>query len=402
MRRNRVMDTLAVATLTLGALCPGTSASTDLPGDGAARMSEVAEPLDYAFRFATAIQDDDEDRAKAQHAVVRDLIATGALEAAEVRGAEIGEAGRRGLVYAALAGARARGGDVERARELLAAAQEIERSIEGWQRPKLTAEIADVLALLRDPEGSTARAEALREADPRSFTGRAAATLADLHARNGEFELAMQGLDSLEGHPDVDVARWRTQGYLGVARVETLQAKQRRRALRAARRSAEHVAGTRAVDLLREIAIELHRQGHGREAAEAMDTAAELMDAVEDHVSAKAVLMTTVARGYASIDRRAKATELLARAEPLVLRTPALRRPQNYAYIAMGYQMTGSDEEAARLYDKAFEWAEGLQNHRPRMLAVLAICRAMGQEGWRLDRTTRSRLDRLLDAPPAR
>jgi hypothetical protein len=79
-----------------------------------------------------------------------------------------------------------------------------------------------------------------------------------------------------------------------------------------------------------------------------------------------------------------------------VPRAPDIDRPALYAVVAASWQSVGDPGESRRLFDRAFEAAASLQNARPRALAVVEICRALGRARIPLDEATRWRLDALL------
>ena len=58
--------------------------------------------LDLAFRFASAIQSDPKDQAKAQEAVIRDLLLLGEEEEARTRTEQV-QGWRKGVLYAEIA-----------------------------------------------------------------------------------------------------------------------------------------------------------------------------------------------------------------------------------------------------------------------------------------------------------
>src|SRR5882672_6845910 len=75
----------------------GPDLPADPPRDAVAAASP--DPLDSAFRFATAIEADPKDQAMAQEDVVSELTALGRLEEAGLRAAEI-KGWRQGTSYA--------------------------------------------------------------------------------------------------------------------------------------------------------------------------------------------------------------------------------------------------------------------------------------------------------------
>jgi len=193
--------------------------------------------LDLAFRFASSIRTDPRDQSKAQEAVLRDFLLLGAEEQAASRVEQV-QGWRRGVLYAQLAGRRAAQGDVATARDLIAKAQSVRAEISGWEGPRVDSEIAAALAALGDLAASEQLATGLAAADPRQYSGRAAATVSQAQAALGNFAKAMEALTAVEGDTDVEVVGARTSGYLGIAKVKKFTAAQRLTALQSAERSA--------------------------------------------------------------------------------------------------------------------------------------------------------------------
>lgn len=363
-------------------------------GQPPAGQTPGLEALDYAFRFASAIQADPGDKGEAQAAVVLDYASIGAIDAALKRVDEV-EGWRRGVAYAELAGSLARTGRKEQARELLTRAGDFSKSITGWQEQRITAHIAEALALLGDVDSAQQIAAELA-ANDRQYAGRSVATFALGHASRGDFEGAMAVLGKLEREGDFDLTWWRTAGYLAVARQARLTRQQRQEALAAARRSADGIDGWKKAEALESIASELQSAGQPDEAREALKVADAIVTPLPGTLPVKAALLSNLARGWARLGETPHARELLDRATTEVPKTQAIEQPGLYADLASGYLKLGAEGEARRGYQRAITSAESLVNARPRALAAVATCRFMGRHGAALDPATRSRLDTLL------
>src|SRR6185295_1313130 len=198
--------------------------------------------LDYGFRFASAIVTDAKDQQKAQQAVVMEYAAIGLLDEATRLATSI-EGWRRGAALADLANLLAKQGRKQDARALLEQAEGLRNDTPGWEGPRIAAHVAQAHAALGEGEASRKIGDELASADPRQYTGRAAAIAAAARAAEGDFVAAMGSLAAIDGVQDLEDAWWRTTGYLGLAREKRLDAADRRRALDAARHSADGLAG---------------------------------------------------------------------------------------------------------------------------------------------------------------
>lgn len=355
------------------------------------------EALDYAFRFASAIDPDPKDKAKAQEDVVRELSMIDALFDAALERAASVEGWRRGVVYADLATIAAERGDVELARKLIGRAEAVRSGVKGWQNPRIAAHIAKALAAMGDKDRSREVASHLAEEDPQQYTGRAVATSAVALARQGDFDGAMKNLAALEDEGDVYIAWWRWQGYMDLSRMDSLTVEQRLEALEAAREAAEGVAGWKQAQTLQTAAEELLEFGKKKPARESLKKADAIVEALPDTHPAKTPMLAMQARAWSKLGNSERANTLLEQAEALVPETLVIEQPAIYGYIGGTYWDIGDEKEAWRLFDQALESAKSLVNARPRALAVVAICRTLGRHGVPLNETTRARFDGLFN-----
>ena len=383
---------VALCSLLLSGLIP-----TVLADSGAvhATTTQTArEALDYAFRFATAIVSDEKDRTRAQEEVVSDYTTAGAFAEARDRALRI-EGWRRGTALADLAGALAREGRAVEARELLRAAEEIRKKTGGWQGPRVAAHIAAALALLGEEEQATAMVTGLA-AEDRQYSGPAAATAAIGKARRGDLDGALQRLAGLDGDPDMDVAWARTEGYLEIARLAGKDPAIRDRALEAARRSADGLPGWKKADGIGRVADVLARQGKVEEARAALGEAEAIARSLPPTMPVKVAILADLARIRGATRDTEDARGLLRDAEDCIAATLVIERPALLARVGAAYSGLGDRNEARRLYDRALAEVGNLVNARPRALALVTICRSLGQDGGPLRDPVRARLDHLL------
>jgi hypothetical protein len=347
------------------------------------------EALDHAFKFASAIRSDPKDQARAQEAVVLDYAARGLLERAVARAAEI-EGWRRGSAYAQLALSFVEAGRRDEARALIARAEEVRSATRGWPNPRIGAQVALALAAVGEAERSETISRKLAHDDELAHEARARATAATGLAAQGKFEEATGRLDSLEG---IEAASWRATGYLDVARWGALGEEQRLDALERARRAAAELPEWKRAETLLGVAEQLRRLDRPGAAREALVEAEAAVGAMAPS-ALKAALLCRMAPSFAQLGGQERARELMKKAEALVPAAIDIDRPGQWAIVGLGYGRLGDEPNARRAYGLGLDAAEALVNARPRALAVVAICRAMGSQGLELDDALRSRLDR--------
>jgi hypothetical protein len=379
---NRLMAVFAVFTL----LVSGGAMATHATGD---------EALDYAFRFASAIDPDPKDKAKAQELVVREYAARGDIEEAISRAGSIAN-WRRGVVYADIARQLAFEGRNDEARKLIEKARSVQKNTAGWQNPRISAHVAEALAALGDLAESRELSAAVADQDPQAYAGRSVATVATGYAAKRNFDAAMEQLEILADEHDVYETWWRTQGYYDLGRNPDFSDKQRLQALDAAARSATEIAGWKRAQMMQGVAAEYNALGKTKKARQVLKQADEAILSGRETLTARAAMLSSLAGAWAGIGDRKHAADLLKMAEEAVPNNIIIDQPGVYAMLAESYFRMEDAEDSRRLFDTALDSAEALVNARPRALAVVAICRSMGRSGVELDEATRSRLDTLF------
>jgi tetratricopeptide (TPR) repeat protein len=362
----------------------------------ASRTLPGLEALDYAFKFASAIETDPKDMSRAQYEVVQELNLREAHDEAHRKAEQI-EGWRRGAAFADLAAAYAKAGRTAEARKLTESAERYAASIKGWQQKRILAHVAQATALLGDREKAFELAQDLAVNDPKQYAARSLATVAIGEARVGNFEQAMEPLSSLDGKGGIYETWWRTVGYLEVSKAERLTREQQLRALDAAMKAAETIPNWKRIEALQMIGERAEELGNEQAAHAVLQQADALARPLPSTMPVKARLLSAVASGWARLGQKKPARELLSMAEMEIPATLVIDRPGLYAEVAGRNAEMGDDEEASRLYSKALSAAEGLENARPRALAVVEICRSMGRRGMALSASTRARLDGLYE-----
>jgi len=392
-------DRLCVALLAAGlGAGPGTTMATvAVPARSASAgtSSEGLLALDYAFRFASAIDDDPKDRAKAQELALEAYTAEGAYDVVAQRAEQI-DGWRRGVVYADLATVLARQGRAAESRAYIAKAEAVRATVVGWQNPRISAHVAEAWALLGETDKAGAITADLAAADPIQYVGRATATDAVALATKGEFQQALGRLRALDGNDDLDVAAARTNGYLALAGNESAPRKGRQKALDAARASALRLPLELRVDALLRVAAQDSALGRAREGRSAVAAALSAVEEKAPASSERIPYLIEIGRTWGRLGEPQKARVALESAETLVQGSLSVDRPGLIARVASAYRQVPDEERARALDRRAMDAAAEMPLSRPRALSLSAICRQMGQDGIAPEGEVRTRLDALL------
>jgi len=362
------------------------AASTTQPAAGIAA-------LDFAFRFASAIDPDPKDKAMAQESVVIEYGRLGAFDAA-IRNAGKIDGWRRGTAYADLASMLAKQGRNDEARRLIEEARSIRATITDWHGSMIDARVAEVTARLGQTDTTQRIARDLMS-DERQHAGRSLAVMAVLHASRGDFDKAMTGLDAAAGNADYVMVQGRVGAYLEIAGMKGLTDTQRRRALETARAAAATAPGWMSASLGDDVARAWIDIGDRETAKGILAEIEPVVRSVAATEPIKGALLSRLAVTYGRAGDAAKPKELLGLAEREMTRTQAIDQPAILAETAAAWHAIGDGKESRRVFDKAIATAEGLTNARPRALAVVAVCRAMGRENLPLDDAVKNRFDGL-------
>lgn len=359
------------------------------------------ESLEWAFKFASAIDPDPKDKAMAQESVVIDYAAAGDLARAAGLAGEI-DGWRRGTAYADIAMQYARAGNLEKAGEFIRRAQLVRSSIKTWEGQRIDAKVAKAEALLGRTDQVKTTAGALTREDERQYAERGAATVAFGEASSGNFDEAMALLDSMGERKGLEATWWRYDTCLELSRHAGLTPEQRKRALTEALEAAGTVPGWKQGEALALVAVELEKAGLHDKALDAVTRAGVIARNMSATMPAKGEILVTVARAWEEMSKNAEAIKLLEMAENEAAVPNVIYHPATYARIASVYRLLGDETNATRLNEMAITVAEGLENARPRALAVVEICRSMGLSNVAPDQETVKRFDALyigLDDP---
>lgn len=359
-------------------------------------LSENGGPaIDWAWRFASSIQGDDQSAGGAQRAVLEALLKAGQIDEAVRRSAEV-IGWQRGVAYADLAAALARDGRTEEARGLIDRAEEVRRSVGGWQNPRISMHIGSALAAMGETGEASKVLRATAEKDPGEYSGQVAATLAAAQIDTEGFEQAMATLAARPVKSDFHDAWWRTRGYLDLGQRSDLSHAQRLRALQEAVASVEKTVGTRKLDLMKGITEAYHALGETKKAHASLETVEQWVLESAAKSPTGSAQIAELARTWREFGEPKRARTLLVRAENAVNKGTVTERPTLYAKVASGYRLIGDEKKAGSLYALAFEATDQLQSARPRALSAVAVCLSLAADQAIIDAGLEGRLQTLL------
>ncbi len=349
--------------------------------------------LEWGFEFASAIETDEKDRARAQEAVALERSIAGDPDGA-ARLAERVEGWRQGVAFAEVAAEMARRGRSEDARTLIARAEAVRARTEGWQGVRIESHILWARALAGDGSGASEAAAALAAAD-QQYSGRAGAAAAVTLARQGRVDEALRSLAAVDAGVDPDSAWWKFQGHIEASKVLSLSTRERRRLLDAARAAADELAPWQRAENLPALAAEYRGIGRNKDARACLVAAESIVLEISAREPLKGPLTAEVARGWAAHGDRKRARRLLEGVDVAIERVPVIERPAVLANLAGAWRAAGDSERADSTLEEALTSAAALENARPRALAVVEICRAMARFGLEVTPVREARLEDL-------
>ncbi len=350
--------------------------------------------LEWAFEFASAIRTDQWDRGRAQAEVVLAAAEVGRLDQARAW-ADAVTGWRRGVVYAELAVPLARRGQEAEARALLAKAEEMSQRIQDWTGPRVAAHVAAAYAALGQRDRSAQISARLEGEEKLKSLPVAVAPLVEA----GDFDAAMELLRNVtEGHP-FDVRLAQVRAYLSLAQHPALamQTGKRKRAALAALATVEKLP----VDVRVETAVkaaELFRgMGLRTEAQRVLAEVEAILVPSRSQPLERAPRVVKLALAWERLGERARCRQLLQEALVGVEQAQDIDQPMVYAAVAGGYAAVRAEHQARQHFATGLDLAAQLINARPRALAVVELCRAMGVAGMTLTKAEQGRLQALYD-----
>jgi len=341
--------------------------------------------LDWAFRFATALETDRTDQARAQAEVVADYLAVGEFTTATKAADQI-LTWRRVAAWADTATALARRGDTNAA----AALQQTEQLLPGvrgdWQRPRVIAHHGVALAAA----GQLDRARALLPELPAEEAIKVRLALVRRLVADGRHAEAQSELDPLKDTKNFVVDGAWVEGWLlaaGTGITNSLPL------LHTARDLLVKLPIGRQAELADEFAVALHRAGDTAGASNLLVATAQLLEPAEAEFRAPGLVR--FARAWSQIGQPALATEWRQQAAALARTGDPMSQPATCAFVAGLLIEAGQTEAAWQLYNHGLSVAAGFVNARPRALALVALCRSIGRHQQPLPAEWSTRLAKL-------
>ncbi|MCX7915356.1 MAG: hypothetical protein N3A53_03510 [Verrucomicrobiae bacterium] len=352
---------------------------------GAAQVTDparVSDPFAWGFEFATALRTDEHDRGLTQANTLIAAAQRGQLDWVTQRVEQV-TGWRRGLVYVELGRQFLARGQKEEARRWLQLAEGLGRQIQDWTGPRLLATVSAALVGMGEHEEGL-RVAGLTES-PQERTALLPAGVVSLLDR-GEVEKAWEAIELAgEAHP-MEIRMAQARAYLAMARHPTVRADAER-----CRKAVERAVET-AKKLPFDIYLEVVTEGAGvLKDAGLSEVARGLVSEVEALISrsdiaadARAPYVVRVAEVWQGLGEPGRARQLLDTGLQGMELTQDIDQPMVYAVLIGGYVRVGDEAEARARFRRGLELAGELINSRPRVLAVVELCRQMGLSGLSL------------------
>ncbi len=387
-------------------------------------------PLDYAFRFASALgAHDATDGGRAQAKVVVDYLNAGLVDEAITRADQIVN-WRRGAAYAEIATVLGSTGRTNETLQFIQKAEKAEELIDpdhngGFEKDRIAAhvalarlamstndaQVAEMAGLLPLEEQVTLRSRLVSQMQPTNF------------------EDAMANLGATLPPQETDVRADTTNSYRALAQSGAVgtNAERRTQMIKALQDSVRGQPLAMRAPYLERAANVLAAAGDRAGAHEILD---DLVQAVRRAPTIEyqpppatrtnetgqvvfskkkkyrpaapggdvlAPILADVAVGFHRLGETDHALELLQEAEALKPNTADLIDAlQPRLAIGAAYVEIGRLAEGRKAYNAALEEAAGFGNARPRSLALVEFCRSIGQHRLELNEVWRKRLDELL------
>jgi tetratricopeptide (TPR) repeat protein len=300
---------------------------------------------------------------------------------------------RKGVVLAEAAATLAESGQTNAALERAAQAETIGRGIQDWQRDRILARVAKTRALI----GMTANVgqQSVFYQSNQDYRGEVAAYHALALARGGQVTNALAVLEGLAETKHLDVASWRANGYLLLAKAGHLDAEQTSNALAQAWAASQTVPGNKRFDVqmrLMDGAVALGALAQVNPWLEGVCSNA-LASAAPAHI--KAPIAAQLAIRWGSLRQADRVAECERAAEPLIRQLQNIEQPALFAVLGEAWARLGDIQKGLTYYEHALELAGQLTNPRPRAIACVDICLSLERARLR-HRPVSEGLNRLL------
>jgi hypothetical protein len=338
----------------------------------AAQAQVVMRPLDLAWSFASAIDNDPDDRAIGQAKVAEAWLEDGDRRMAVALARTI-NGWTRGAVLARAAEQAVRAGEVAEGTALAAEAEGTVSAVADWPRDRVRMLLAPTAVLLEAT--NTVERLAARYGQDKEYSGQIAAAQALQLAREERYGDALQLLDGLVVSNEFDKGIGRTQGYGLLA--EAAAPSQPDVALAVLERmwtSAAQVPGLRGYELRLDVVDAATKYRLARAATARLAQADGVIMAASDppHVLLPAQLR--LARTWAEAGKSQRAADIVKAVLPACRESVMeIERPALLASAARTMGRAGDRAKADVLFREAIHGASVLKNRRPRCLAFCEI-----------------------------
>jgi hypothetical protein len=348
--------------------------------------------LQAGWRFACAIVNDPEDRAECQAKIALAYLARGDCDQALTLGDRI-EGWRKGVVLAETATALAEGGKTNAALERAAQAETLGRGIQDWQRDRILARVAKTRAVLGN-DAAVGQQSAFYRSNP-DYRGEVAAYHALALARGGQVTHALAVLDGLVDTTHLDVASWRANGYLLLAKAGHLSGVQKSNALAQAWAASDRIPGSKRRDVQFDLVEEAAQLGSTVLARLWLEGISSNILNVATPAHIKAPLVAQLAIRWGVLGQADRLSECERVAEPLIRQLQSIEQPALFALLGEAWARLGDAHKTWTYYEHALELAGQLTNPRPRAIACVDICLSLERARLR-HRPISEGLNRLL------
>lgn len=368
----------------LGAwLVAGCASDPNVPRDPEGRV----DTLGRAWQFACAITNDVKDRAACQERVALAYLASDRIREALTCARSI-ETWRGAVALADIAAWEAERGESAAAETLVAEAALLNASVRGWPHDRVRMHIAQARMQLH--QDAVLQQEFEHYLGNREVHGRVGAYHALATARRGDVQGAVTLLEHLPEPEFYDVAVWRAQGYLMIARDLKLTAISGTNMVDRVWDAVAKIPDYRRFELQLDVVDLLLERNEPADARRRMERITESVEALglPGHITVP--LMAEVALRWARLGDAARLTGLHAAAEPLMRSDmQSIERPPVQARFAEGYAAAGEISKAEALFCRAIDETVALANLRPRAMCAVEIALALHRAELCSDAVTR-------------
>jgi len=341
----------------------------------------VERPLDLAWTFAAAIDNDPDDRATYQAKVALAWLEAGDRRMALALGRTIGD-WNRGVVLARVAESTARAGEPTVARELLIEAEAVaERAVESWHRDRIRLATANAVVLIGATNGLAWLSR--KYANSPEYGGQMAAVESLRQARRGDVAEALATLDAIPISNSFDTAAWRARGYGLVAReLAPTSPGQATNALAQMWAAAGALPGALGIELRLDVAGDALHLNLAQFARDRLDELDEALVPATGPAHVLLPLKTRVAQLRALAGDAGRAGEIVAALLPAYRAdVMEIERPAMLAAAAEALALAGNAGPSDVLFAEAIGGAAALKNRRPRCIALCEIALRLESSG---------------------